>query len=264
MEKNKKIRICLCDGGSEEDINLIDYLSTNNDISLNVFHSGIDCLEYLKKNVEDFLVMEMIMPNLDAVAMLKELKNRKLKGVFILTSFQNERVFQKLSELGADYILMRPFNHDYLLSLINEMKENKTPKEVNVINLNKNNAFDLDTEITTLLHEIGVPAHIRGYLYIRESIKMVYNNIDILGYITKILYPEVARKFNTTSSRVERAIRHAIEVAWIRGNIDVISDIFSYTISYHKTKPTNSEFIAMIADRLRLVHRKEYEQKKIA
>ena len=95
------------------------------------------------------------------------------------------------------------------------------------------------------------------FVAICESIKMVYNNIDILGGITKVLYPEIARKFNTTSSRVERAIRHAIEVAWVRGNIDAISDIFSYTISYHKSKPTNSEFIAMIADRLRLIHKKD-------
>ena len=106
-----------------------------------------------------------------------------------------------------------------------------------------------------LLHEIGVPAHIKGYLYLRESITMVYNDIEILGSITKILYPVVAKKYKTTSSRVERAIRHAIEVAWNRGNVDAISSIFSYTISYNKSKPTNSEFIAMLADKLRLEHR---------
>ena len=115
---------------------------------------------------------------------------------------------------------------------------------------------DLDSEITELLHEIGVPAHIKGYLYLRESIIMVYHNIELLGQITKTLYPEIAERFSTTPSRVERAIRHAIEVAWVRGNVEAISDIFSYTISYNKSKPTNSEFIAMIADKLRLEHRK--------
>ncbi len=266
MEKTKKTSICLCDGGNEDD-NLSKFLASRDDVQLSVFHSGYDCLEHLKKNMEDFLLMEMVMPSIDAVGMLKELKSekyQKMKGVLILTSFYNDLVFKKLSELGADYVLIKPIKEDYLMNIINDLKHKSVPKEVNAINLNKNNAFDLDTEITTLLHEIGVPAHIRGYLYIRESIKMVYNNIDILGYITKILYPEIARKFNTTSSRVERAIRHAIEVAWIRGNIDVISDIFSYTISYHKTKPTNSEFIAMIADRLRLLHKKEYEGRKAA
>ena len=115
-----------------------------------------------------------------------------------------------------------------------------------------------------MLHEIGVPAHIKGYMYLREAIMMVYHNIDILGSITKILYPDVAKRFGTTSSRVERAIRHAIEIAWVRGNVEAISEIFSYTISYNKSKPTNSEFIAMIADRLRLNHSKEKRIRYIA
>ena len=123
---------------------------------------------------------------------------------------------------------------------------------------------NLDGEITDILHEVGVPAHIKGYLYLREAITMVYHNIDILGGITKVLYPDVAKKFNTTSSRVERAIRHAIEIAWVRGNVEAISEIFSYTISYNKSKPTNSEFIAMIADRLRLNHSKEKRIRYIA
>ena len=124
--------------------------------------------------------------------------------------------------------------------------------------------IDLDTEITSILHEVGVPAHIKGYLYLREAITMVYNNLDLLGSITKILYPEVAEKFNTTASRVERAVRHAIEIAWIRGNVEAISEIFSYTISYNKSKPTNSEFIAMIADRLRIEHKKQKKLKLLA
>ena len=159
--------------------------------------------------------------------------------------------------------MVKPINFGNLAEVIAEAKNqrNVVSKGNNVINLSIPSLDnDLDSEITTLLHEIGVPAHIRGYMYIRESIKMVYNNIDILGGITKVLYPEIARKFNTTSSRVERAIRHAIEVAWVRGNIDAISDIFSYTISYHKSKPTNSEFIAMIADRLRLIHKKVHRE----
>ena len=129
---------------------------------------------------------------------------------------------------------------------------------------NSNYDPNLDGEITDILHEVGVPAHIKGYLYLREAITMVYHNIDILGSITKILYPDVAKKFNTTSSRVERAIRHAIEIAWVRGNVEAISEIFSYTISYNKSKPTNSEFIAMIADRLRLNHSKEKRIRYIA
>ena len=123
---------------------------------------------------------------------------------------------------------------------------------------------DLDEEITDILHEVGVPAHIKGYLYLREAITMVFKNVEVLGGITKILYPEIAHRHCTTSSRVERAIRHAIEIAWVRGNVDAISDIFSYTISYSKSKPTNSEFIAMIADRLRLEHRRQRKMRYIA
>lgn len=114
---------------------------------------------------------------------------------------------------------------------------------------------NLDASITSIIHEIGVPAHIKGYLYLREAISMVYNDIELLGSITKVLYPDIAKKFNTTASRVERAIRHAIEVAWSRGNIDSICSLFGYTVSMTKAKPTNSEFIAMVADKLRLEHK---------
>lgn len=114
---------------------------------------------------------------------------------------------------------------------------------------------NLDASITSIIHEIGVPAHIKGYLYLREAISMVYNDIELLGSITKVLYPDIAKKFNTTASRVERAIRHAIEVAWSRGNIDSISSLFGYTVSMSKAKPTNSEFIAIVADKLRLEHK---------
>ena len=154
---------------------------------------------------------------------------------------------------------MKPIDLNNLKTTINNLLVDNTNKGT-TLNLKTNQCQvkeekNLDTEITDILHEIGVPAHIKGYMYLRESITMVYNNIDILGGITKILYPTVAEKYNTTSSRVERAIRHSIEVAWNRGNVDAISQIFAYTISYNKSKPTNSEFIAMIADKLRLAHR---------
>jgi two-component system response regulator (stage 0 sporulation protein A) len=137
------------------------------------------------------------------------------------------------------------------MKIINQVLKPST----NRINNNIINDNDLDYEISNILHEIGVPAHIKGYLYLRESIHMIYMNIDLLGAITKTLYPLVAMKYKTTASRVERAIRHAIEVAWNRGNVDTISSIFSYTISYNKSKPTNSEFIAMLADKLRISHK---------
>lgn len=226
------------------------------------FTDSVMLLNTLRVTEVDLLIMDIFIPNFDGMKILYELKVHKdrykvPKCIVIATAFTSDKVMSKASELGADYFVSKPIDFENLQSIIDETRNSKySPKTTNVV-LPKPNQIDLDTEITTLLHEIGVPAHIRGYLYIRESIKMVYYDIEILGSITKILYPEVAKKFNTTSSRVERAIRHAIEVAWIRGNIDAISEIFSYTISYHKSKPTNSEFIAMIADRLRLIHRRE-------
>ncbi len=230
---------------------------------------GTNLLNYLRKNSCDVLLLDIFMPSCDGIKVLQELKFNKdsyniPNKTIVFSAFSNDKLMRKVSELGADYFIVKPINYSNLLDIIKEYKTKNEDQNVviNAINLNKNNAYDLDTEITTLLHEIGVPAHIRGYLYIREAIIMVYKNVEILAGITKVLYPEIARRYQTTASRVERAIRHAIEVAWVRGNVDAISDIFSYTISYHKTKPTNSEFIAMIADRLRIIHRKDINKHK--
>lgn len=161
-------------------------------------------------------------------------------------------------ELGASYFVLKPFDMDMLVSQIRQ-----TSKKGSVLKSSPGMAaskpeskpVNLDASITSIIHEIGVPAHIKGYMYLREAIAMVYNDIELLGSITKVLYPEIAKKYNTTASRVERAIRHAIEVAWSRGNIESISTLFGYTVSMTKAKPTNSEFIAMVADKLRLEHK---------
>ncbi|NLC95067.1 MAG: sporulation transcription factor Spo0A [Bacilli bacterium] len=226
-------------------------------------YDGMSLLEKLKTTDVDVLLLDIVMPNFDGIQVLQKLNSdpsyKRPKSIIVFSAFNQESLLTKSSELGADYFVMKPFNVNYIINLINDLGTknsiNKKPK-TNVYAIQNDTNYDLNTEITNILHEIGVPAHIKGYLYLRESIAMVYHNIEILGSITKVLYPEVAKKFRTTSSRVERAIRHAIEVAWNRGNIDAISSIFSYTVSLSKSKPTNSEFIAMIADRLRLEHRK--------
>lgn len=263
----ENIKLFITDDSNEVLQTMASYFKSQKGVEVKgLFQDGKSMMSALRTTSVDVLIMDIIMPNVDGVKILQELKNNsdyhKSKYIIMATAFPNEKVMQKCAEAGADYFVIKPVNMVNLMEIINELRVKNETKNINAINLNMNNAFDLDTEITTLLHEIGVPAHIRGYLYMREAIKMVFHNIEILGSITKILYPEIARKYNTTSSRVERAIRHAIEVAWIRGNVDAISDIFSYTISYHKTKPTNSEFVAMIADRLRLLHKKELQEKK--
>src|SRR5690625_325430 len=199
------------------------------------------------------------MPHIDGLGVLHTLREREIhQNVIMLTAFGQEDVMKKAVELGASYFILKPFDLDHLAEQILQLQGRQMA--MSSINLSsqqsdKNEKRDLKADITNIIHEIGVPAHIKGYMYLREAITMVYNDIELLGSITKVLYPDIAKAFNTTASRVERAIRHAIEVAWSRGNIDSISALFGYTVSISKAKPTNSEFIAMVADRLRLEHR---------
>lgn len=228
---------------------------------MNTFNSGKSLLSYLEANQPDLLLLDIFMPEIDGVKVLEEINSKpqkyhKPKKVVMLSAFNNESLIARASNLGADYFIIKPIDLQNMLDTINGLFK-AVPTKTEGVNLGskKTDTFDLNEEITSVLHEIGVPAHIKGYLYLREAITMVYNDINVLGSITKVLYPIIAKKFNTTSSRVERAIRHSIEVAWGRGNVDTIAHIFSYTVSYNKSKPTNSEFIAMIADKLRLQHK---------
>lgn len=236
-----------CDG-----INLIgDY---NNETSL---------YNTLKVTQIDVLVIDLFLNGIDGITLIENIKKNsdvyyQPKHIIVMTQFISNFVNNRLNQLNVDFIIMKPVDTKQLYQLVLGMAAEKELQENNEHNP------DLDSEITSILHEVGVPAHIKGYLYLREAIAMVYENVEVLGSITKVLYPEIAINFHTTSSRVERAIRHAIEIAWVRGNVDAISDIFSYTISYTKSKPTNSEFIAMIADRLRLEHKRQNRVRYIA
>jgi two-component system response regulator (stage 0 sporulation protein A) len=261
----KKIKVCLVDDNRELIGLLEDYLSVQEDIEvIGVAYNGQECLNLLEDKDSDVLVLDIIMPHLDGLAVLekmREIKKDKQPNVIMLTAFGQEDVTTKAVELGASYFILKPFDMENLASHIRQVSGNG----VSPVRRSSTNSFrsqaesqkpkNLDANITSIIHEIGVPAHIKGYLYLREAISMVYNDIELLGSITKVLYPDIAKKFNTTASRVERAIRHAIEVAWSRGNIDSISSLFGYTVSMTKAKPTNSEFIAMVADKLRLEHK---------
>lgn len=226
---------------------------------VNTFTSGKEFLEYLENNKVDLLLLDVFMPNIDGIALLQNIKEsgkyNQPSNTIVLTAFNSEKIMNEAARFGADYFMIKPIDLNSLHHIMNRLFEESTPKGNTYSLKEKENTENLDTEITSILHEIGVPAHIKGYLYLREAISMVYKNVDILGGITKVLYPTIARKYKTTASRVERAIRHSIEVAWNRGNVEAISQIFSYTISYNKSKPTNSEFIAMISDKLRLAHK---------
>lgn len=259
-----KIKVFITDDSKEHVTMMKEIVNLQNNMEvIGYTHDGLSLLEKLKTTEVDVLLLDIVMPNFDGIQVLTKLNNdpsfKKPKHIIVFSAFNQESLLVKSSELGADYFVMKPFNVNHIIDLLNDInsfKEKKKSTNKSVYAIESETPTDLNTEITAILHEIGVPAHIKGYLYLRESISMVYQNIEILGSITKILYPEVAKKYRTTSSRVERAIRHAIEVAWNRGNIDAISAIFSYTVSLAKSKPTNSEFIAMIADRLRLEHKR--------
>jgi two-component system, response regulator, stage 0 sporulation protein A len=260
----KKIKVCVVDDNRELVQLLEEFLASEEDIEVvGVAHNGQDCLEMLENISPDVLVLDIIMPHLDGLAVLeklREMNKQPMPNVIMLTAFGQEDVTKKAVDLGASYFILKPFDMDHLVSHIRQVsgQSSSVLRKSTVGYRSQTEAAkpkNLDASITSIIHEIGVPAHIKGYMYLREAISMVYNDIELLGSITKVLYPDIAKKFNTTASRVERAIRHAIEVAWSRGNIESISSLFGYTVSMTKAKPTNSEFIAMVADKLRLEHR---------
>lgn len=256
-----KIKVCLADDNQELVSLVEEYVSKQNDMEVvGTAFNGQECLSQLEDTTPDVLVLDIIMPHLDGLGVLEKIReNPELSrlNVIMLTAFGQEDVTKKAVDLGVSYFILKPFDLDNLTGNIREVSGKPRPvskRPVAIASAGKEKP-DLNANITSIIHEIGVPAHIKGYMYLREAITMVYNDIELLGSITKVLYPDIAKKYKTTSSRVERAIRHAIEVAWSRGNYDSISQIFGYTVSMSKAKPTNSEFIAMVADKLRIEHK---------
>lgn len=222
--------------------------------------NGDQCLKELTNRSIDFLILDLIMPVKDGFQVLSEIKQHRIQVKYIIatTPLINDAMIIDLQKYSIAYLLMKPFEVKQILNkmiAISGIEANGNVISLNVSERDKLLHLELEKDVTEILHEIGIPAHIKGYLYLRTAILETYENIDFLGQITKVLYPEIARIYSTTSSRVERAIRHAIEVAWNRGNVDAIDEIFGYTVSASKAKPTNSEFIAMISDKLRLDNR---------
>ena len=226
---------------------------------------GMEAVELIKNEEPDVVILDVIMPNLDGLGVLEKMKNenlRKRPSVILLTAMGQENVTEEAFRLGVSYIMLKPFDNQMLLKKIRNVagvyKETETKSFIRTSKLDipkQNTAYRLEIIVTNIIHEIGVPAHIKGYQYLRDAIILVVKDIDIINSITKQLYPAIAQLYHTTPSRVERAIRHAIEVECDRGKTDTIEELFGYVITNGKAKPTNSEFIALIADKIRLEYK---------
>ncbi len=257
----KKVSIVIADDNKEFRLILKDFLISKNCFDVvDMADDGIKAVDSIEKYEPDILILDIIMPHLDGLGVLEKLHKKELKKfpkVIILSAVGHDKVTQRAINMGVDYYIVKPFNFESFAERLIQISEFETSRVQNknkeiIYNEKVNAEISLEVKITEILHEVGVPAHIKGYQYLRTSIIEVVNNIDLLGAITKELYPNIAALYCTTPSRVERAIRHAIEVAWTRGKIETINNIFGYTIHNNKGKPTNSEFIAMISDKLRL------------
>ena len=257
--ENSTIKLLLADDNKDFCDIMRNYFASQDDIDIvAVAHDGLSAYEKIIQKNPDVAIIDGIMPVLDGLGVLERLNkmdNPTAPVCILLSAVVQEKITQRAIDLGADYYIAKPFDMELLTKRIRQLmsKKSSTPKGHFAVRQGSlSNPYSLEARVTNMLHEIGVPAHIRGYHYIREAIMMSVNDIEVLNYITKELYPSIAKKCNTTPSRVERAIRHAIEVAWNRGKVDAIDSLFGYTVSTHKGKPTNSEFIALIADKLRL------------
>jgi len=269
---NSSIRVLVVDDNREFCDIISKYLEKQDDMEVvGVANDGIEALEVIPKIKPDVIVLDIIMPHIDGLGVMERMNSQNLEQspkIIVLSAVGQDKITQRAIALGADYYMVKPFDMELFVRRIRELVLGIIPeiKPVSSVNQstqsyqstavpfkhNHEKQSSIESDITNIIHEIGVPAHIKGYHYLREAILLVINNMDLLGGITKELYPMIAEKFNTTPSRVERAIRHAIEVAWNRGRVETINKIFGYTIHDEKGKPTNGEFIAMIADRLKL------------
>lgn len=250
----EKIRVAIADDNREFVGIVKDFLTEQSDIEIaGIGYNGEEILKIIETQEPDIVILDIIMPHLDGIGVLEKLNTSQLKRpkIIMLTAFGQENITQRVVELGADYYVLKPFNMDVLLNRIRQLAGTLTmPQPTAAVQAIK--PHSIDVEVTNIIREIGIPAHIKGYQYLRDAIMMIVEEIDLLGAVTKVLYPMIAEKYATTPSRVERAIRHAIEVAWGRGNMEMINKIFGYTVKLDKGKPTNSEFMAMIADKLRM------------
>ncbi len=251
----KKLKIVIADDSTELGQNCAKAFKAYGMQTVLCEKDGKSLLEHIKSEKPDVVLADVFMPNLDILGVLASLKEMNLKDkpmIMAMSSFDNQRLEKETLEAGAGYYFLKPFDINTIAERIIQLSGWKNDSSPLVVKNNVITDPQLELMVTNIIHQIGVPAHIKGYHYLREAILLSVKNSEIVNSVTKLLYPTVAKIYSTTASRVERAIRHAIEVAWDRGDIDVLNSYFGYTIQTDRGKPTNSEFIAMISDKLRL------------
>ena len=250
---NKIINVVAIDDNENVLSSVRKYFKDSKEVKVvGLFSNGKEGLKYLINNQNDYdvVLLDILMPQIDGIKMLEELNKRNIeKKIIVLSSFKDDYTIKKMQKLKASYYMLKPIDmkilDERIIYLFHESEEIKYQDN-----------YSVEVEVSSLLHDLGIPSHVRGYKYIREGIMMIYTSKEVVNLVTKDIYPEIANRYNTTSSRVERAIRHAIEISWIRGDLKIMEDIFGNSIDFERSKPTNSEFLTTIADRLKL-HQKE-------
>ncbi len=260
---NRRIKVVIADDNRALCQMLNDFLAGQDDISVvGIGYNGIDAWELIKTHEPDLLILDLVMPNLDGLGVLERLNTRvnaPRPKVVVLTAFGQESLTHQAMSLGVDYFVLKPFDLDILGKRIRQLISDPNPaarpaaSTQTTLVSTTSAGLNLGVEVTNMMHQIGIPAHVKGYQYIRDAILMVVEDVTLLGAVTKELYPMIAKKYDTAPSRVERGIRHAIELAWERGHTETLKRIFGYSLNIERQKPTNSEFIALLADKLRVM-----------
>ncbi|MDD6270328.1 MAG: sporulation transcription factor Spo0A [Oscillospiraceae bacterium] len=247
---NHKIKVLIGDDSVEFGISCANCFRSKGIYTVTRKKDGKVLLDSIKNDCPEIVIMDAVMVHYDAVEVMTKLRSLggKLPYFIITSAYDNAFLERQVVEAGATYFVQRPFDNDMMVARAKKLLSGEPVQTVH-------ETHDLEIVVTEIIHQLGVPAHIKGYQYLRTAILMAIDDSELLESITKLLYPTVAKKYETTSSRVERAIRHAIEIAWDRGNIETLNSFFGYTVNTCKGKPTNSEFIALITDKLRLQYR---------
>ena len=260
----KKVKVIIADDNCNFCATLQNYLQSQEELSIvGVANNGLEAWELIQNQEADVIILDLVMPNLDGLGVLERINSRTTMArpkIIMQTAFGQESLMHQAMALGVDYFILKPFDLDILSKRIRSLTQDLStdaPEEFSFSTYPKvpsvGREYNLVSEVTAMMFQIGIPAHVKGYQYIREAILMVVEDVSLIGAVTKELYPGIAKKFDTASSRVERGIRHAIELAWERGEKDTLKRIFGYSMNIERQKPTNSEFIALLADKFRVL-----------